>query len=61
MRSELPVPRYKWSSVKETLPLHRKRPYFSRRQYGCDGGTEPVRYVTRILTYYDILRNQSRS
>lgn len=55
------LPPRKWSSIKETLPLLRKRAYFSRTKYGYARGTEPVRYVTRILTYYDILRNQSRS
>jgi len=55
------LPPHKWSSIKETLPLLRKRRYFSQTQYGYARGTEPVRFVTRILTYYDILRNQSRS
>ncbi len=55
------LPPDKWSSIKETLPLLRKRSYFSQTQYGYARGSEPVRYVTRILTYYDILRNQSRS
>jgi peptidoglycan lytic transglycosylase F len=55
------LPPRKWSSIKETLPLLRKRSYFSRTQYGYARGTEPVRFVTRIMIYYDILRNQSRS
>jgi membrane-bound lytic murein transglycosylase F len=55
------LPPHKWSSLKETLPLLRKRRYFSRTKYGYARGTEPVRFVTRIQTYYDILRNQSRS
>ena len=55
------LPPHKWSSLKETLPLLRKRRYFSQTKYGYARGTEPVQFVTRILTYYDILRNQSRS
>ena len=51
----------KWSSLKETLPLLRVRAYYSKTRYGYARGTEPVRFVTRIQTYYDILRNQSRS
>lgn len=51
----------KWASLRETLPLLRQRKYYSKTQYGYARGTEPVRFVTRILNYYDILRNQSRS
>ena len=54
------LPPDKWSSIKETLPLLRKRSYFSQTRHGYARGTEPVRFVTRIQTYYDILRNQSR-
>jgi membrane-bound lytic murein transglycosylase F len=54
------LPPDKWSSIKQTLPLLRKRSYFSQSRYGYARGTEPVRFVSRILTYYDILRNQSR-
>jgi membrane-bound lytic murein transglycosylase F len=55
------LPPDKWTSLKETLPLLRLRKYYSKTQYGYARGTEPVRFVTRILNYYDILRNQSRS
>jgi membrane-bound lytic murein transglycosylase F len=55
------LPPDKWTSLKETLPLLRIRKYYSKTQYGYARGTEPVRFVTRILNYYDILRNQSRS
>jgi len=55
------LPPDKWSSIRETLPLLRFRKYYSTTQYGYARGTEPVRFVTRILNYYDILRNQSRS
>jgi len=55
------LPPDKWASLRETLPLLRLRKYYSKTQYGYARGTEPVRFVTRILNYYDILRNQSRS
>jgi membrane-bound lytic murein transglycosylase F len=55
------LPPDKWGSLKETLPLLRLRAYYGKTRHGYARGTEPVRFVTRILTYYDILRNQSRS
>jgi peptidoglycan lytic transglycosylase F len=55
------LPPDKWASLRETLPLLRLRKYYSKTQYGYARGTEPVRFVTRIMNYYDILRNQSRS
>ena len=45
-----------WESMKETLPLLRDPAYYKKTKYGYARGTEPVRYVKRILTYYDILR-----
>ena len=59
---DLDLPPDKWSSLKETLPLLRQRKYYRKTQYGCYArGLEPVRFVTHIQNYYDILRNQSRS
>lgn len=46
----------KWSSLRETLPLLRYRKYYEKTKYGYARGTEPVRYVDRIMLYYDILR-----
>ena len=51
----------KWSVLKESLPLLRYRKYYQNTKYGYARGTEPVRYVNRILTYYDILRQRSIS
>ncbi len=45
-----------WSALKQTLPLLRYPKYYKKARYGYCRGTEPVRYVSRILTYYDILR-----
>ncbi len=49
----------RWSSLKQTLPLLRYRKHYEKARYGYARGTEPVRYVDRILTYYDILKRKS--
>jgi len=46
----------KWSSLEKTLPLLRYREYYEKSGFGYARGTEPVRYVHRILTYYNILK-----
>lgn len=46
----------RWSSLEEVLPLLRNPEYYRETVHGYARGTEPVRYVNRILTYYDILR-----
>lgn len=50
-----------WSALKETLPLLRYRAYYKKSKYGYCRGTEPVRYVDRILIYYDILKREAIS
>jgi membrane-bound lytic murein transglycosylase F len=55
------LPPDKWASLRDTLPLLHRREYYSRTRHGYARGTEPVVFVDRILTYYDILRNRSRS
>lgn len=52
------LPPDRWNSLEETLPLLRQPEYYRKTKYGYARGTEPVRYVNRILTYYDILRQQ---
>ena len=49
----------KWSSLEETLPLLRLKKYYKKSKYGYCHGTEPIRYVNRILTYYDILKRKA--
>lgn len=49
----------KWASARKTLPLLRQKKYYKGTTYGYCRGTEPVRYVDRILTYYDILKNKA--
>ena len=47
-----------WSSMAEVLPLLSHKEYYTTLKYGYARGTEPVRYVHRILNYRDILNNQ---
>jgi len=49
----------KWASMEITLPLLRYRKYYKQTKYGYARGTEPVRYVQRIMSYYEILRRQA--
>ncbi|MGA1874350.1 MAG: membrane-bound lytic murein transglycosylase MltF [bacterium] len=49
---------YKWSSLKKTLPLLSRPEYYQSSKYGYCRGYEPVQYVQRIMTYYDILRQK---
>lgn len=50
---------YKWSSLEKTLPLLRFKKYYEKSKNGYCRGTEPVRYVNRILTYYEILKRKA--
>ncbi len=50
---------HKWSSLEQTLPLLCYERYIKMSKSGYCRGTEPVRYVNRILTYYDILKRQA--
>jgi membrane-bound lytic murein transglycosylase F len=44
-----------WVDVKTTLPLLRNPQYFKSTKYGYARGGEPVIFVERLRTYYDIL------
>lgn len=46
----------RWSSLERTLPLLRHKAYYSQAKYGYARGTEPVSFIKRILTYYDIIK-----
>lgn len=46
---------HQWTSVEYTLPLLRKRKYHKHSQHGYCRGTEPVRFVNGVMTYYGIL------
>jgi membrane-bound lytic murein transglycosylase F len=45
-----------WNSLKKTLPLLTKPDFYEKTRHGYARGWEPVEYVERILTYYDILK-----
>jgi membrane-bound lytic murein transglycosylase F len=45
-----------WNSLKQTLPLLSKPEYYNKTKHGYARGWEPVQYVKRILTWYDILK-----
>jgi membrane-bound lytic murein transglycosylase F len=48
-----------WAALEEILPLLRYPKHYKKTKYGYCRGTEPVRYVKRILTYYDILKREA--
>jgi peptidoglycan lytic transglycosylase F len=50
-----------WAALEEILPLLRYSKYYKKTKYGYCRGTEPVRYVNRILIYYDILKREGIS
>ena len=45
-----------WSSLEQTLPLLRHAQFASEAKHGYCRGTQPVRYVERVMIYYDILK-----
>jgi membrane-bound lytic murein transglycosylase F len=44
-----------WQDVSDTLPLLRQKKNYRNMPHWYARGTEPVRYVERIKTYYGIL------
>jgi membrane-bound lytic murein transglycosylase F len=44
-----------WAALEEVLPLLSYRKYYKKTAYGYCRGAEPVNYVNRIRTYYDIM------
>lgn len=44
-----------WSEMKEVLPLLSQKKYYKNLRYGYARGNEPVRYVTRIRSYDELL------
>ena len=45
----------RWLDVKDSLPLLAQRQWYTQLPHGYARGWEPVRYVTNIRTYYEIL------
>ncbi len=50
-----------WYSIKTILPLLTRRKYYKATKYGYARGFETVNYVTKILTYYDILKQKEKN
>ena len=46
----------KWNDVRQRLPLLAKSAWFTTVRHGYARGYEPVQFVTRIRTYYELLR-----
>jgi membrane-bound lytic murein transglycosylase F len=44
-----------WQDVRERLPLLAKPAWYRKTRHGYARGYEPVQYVRRIRTYFDIL------
>lgn len=50
-----------WQALKTCLPLLSKTQYVKTAKHGYARGWEPVQYVERILTYFDILKQKTKS
>ncbi len=50
-----------WQALKSTLPLLSKASYYKKTKHGYARGWEPVQYVEKILTYFDILKQKTLS
>jgi len=50
---------HSWSSLEEILPLLHYPKYYQKTKNGYCRGREAVRYVNRILIYYDILKKEA--
>ncbi len=48
-----------WASLKKVLPLLTRRKFYKKTEHGYARGYEPVKYVERILSYYDILKQKA--
>lgn len=48
----------KWQNLKQILPLLSNPKYYKKTKYGYARGWEPVQYVERILTYFDVLKQK---
>lgn len=45
----------RWKDIKQSLPLLSRRTWYKTTKHGYARGIEPVRFVMRIRTYYDVL------
>jgi len=46
----------KWLEIEQRLPLLSQAHWYKNLEYGYARGWEPVRYVNRIRSYYDVLK-----
>jgi membrane-bound lytic murein transglycosylase F len=46
----------RWNDLKDNLPLLAKTAWYKRVKHGYARGYEPVQFVTRIRTYYEVLK-----
>lgn len=51
---------FDWAEMKTVLPLLSEKKYYSKLKYGYARGSEPVRYVSRIRHYMDLVENKHR-
>lgn len=49
-----------WDSLKKTLPLLRFRKYYKKSKHGYCRGTEPINYAKRVMTFYNVLKQQEK-
>lgn len=49
----------RWNNMEKTLPMLTQVRHYRTLPHGYAKGWEPVHYVKRILTYYDILRQKA--
>jgi len=49
---------YSWRDIKTVLPLLSQKKYYKQLKYGYARGSEPVRYVTSIQHYADIIHKK---
>jgi membrane-bound lytic murein transglycosylase F len=47
----------RWTGVRESLPLLTQQQWFEQVKFGYARGHEPVQFVARVRTYYEILRS----
>ena len=50
-----------WRDIKTVLPLLSQKKYYKQLKYGYARGSEPVRYVSAIQQYADIIHQAEKS
>ena len=47
-----------WTALEQTLPLLQNEKYFTKAKHGYCRCKQPVRFVERVMSYYDILKRE---